>query len=324
MPPAPVAPLAPGMVLEGNVVVSSEPGERLEGDRIAYFAGAGQSSTAPAADDAGDQQHIEEDAARAEAAPRKPLSKAEYEEAVRQFRIRRAEFEKQVRAFEERQRAFEREFEAVQRDFRRMLEQQGQGWTGSPEASELAERERVETEMHKTRAQEDARAHAERERVEAEMRGARAAMDGERKALAESEREYAAALAVTQADWERAERYQDLRLDADRERAKREIAEAQKRLESLMGLQGQRSQDAAELQRRIDELKSRLAVYEQARAASQLGSRAAMDREIEALRRAIELQEKNRKDGESEQALREMRERLRELESAREGRIRLE
>ena len=264
-------------------------GEDEESDLDADAPAAAAGSSERAAQ----ERRAEQDRARAAAGTRRERSsRAAYEEALRSLQGQRAQLEQKLR-----------ELAVMQRELESKLGKEP-GRAGSPSPA----------------------GEAERAQAEAEMRAARAALDGQREAVSELER-----MREAERLYARVER-QGIARNAEEERAEREfvesvhgdMAQAEKELRLLMGQQGAGPEAMKDQELRLEELHRQLEGVEGARASAAAGSRAAMDREIAALHRALALQEKNLKKGDSEQAVRELRERLRELEGARKSSTRVE
>jgi len=252
-------------------------------------------AVARSAERAAQERRAEQDRARTAAGTRRERSsRSAYEEALRSLQGQRAQLERKLR-----------ELAVMQRDLESKLMKET-GRAGSPSPA----------------------GEAERAQAEAEMQAARAALDGQREAASELER-----MREAERLYARVERHGVARKrTAEEERAEREfvesvhgdMAQAEKELRLLMGQQGAGPEPMKDQELRLEELHRQLEGVEGARASAAAGSRAAMDREIAALHRALALQEKNLKKGDSEQAVRELRERLRELEGARKSSTRIE
>lgn len=267
--------------------------------------------------------------------PRGP--QAAYEEALRSLRSRSADLERQLRELQAMQRDLERKIARAQGEVRensmrrggdaaresaleaeralrgaQIRDQQEHAERALAEAGEQIERELGER-SGRARMEADAEVREQiarelgersgRERMESEVQ-ARAQRDEERQRLVRSELERE--IAAQRRGGHEA-----------REHIEQALAELEKQLERSRRQSGAGSEATADLERRLEALRYRLLAEGDGR--SRGASRAAMDREIAELHRALALQQKNMKKGDSDRAVRELRERLQELEGVTQG-----
>jgi hypothetical protein len=239
-------------------------------------------ASARSAQRAAQERRAEEDRARVAAGARQERSsRAAYEEALRSLQGRRAQLEQKLL-----------ELAVMQRDLERKIMAE-QGRAGSPSPA----------------------GEAEREQAEAEMRAARAAVDGEREATAELGRMREAERMNAPVERQGAQR----KRTAEEERAEREFIESTRggMAERAVRPMGQQARDLRPLRIRSLGLKSRSFSSKGRRGRALLAVRLAWrwTRDPACASSALAPRRRTRKD--SDQAMRELRDRLRELEGAR-------